>query len=220
VLLVCGAACSGNATETPVETGSSAATPATPARGDAAVGSAGAAAAAGSGVGDLEIHVEWHDTPTALRTSPGRAPCGTARPAALAPSTTWGIPEVASATEGPIELALAPHGALDDLASVGSARLIRLPVIGHAVAVADDGVVDSVAWTAGNGDPAWLLRWPHAAGVTDRDGQVTVRGLPAGTHAIVAWLPPRAGAPSRVVRGNAVVVTGQLVEATLSLASP
>ncbi len=44
--------------------------------------------------GDLQVRIEWHDVPAALRSSPGRTRCGTAQPPALAPTTTWGIPDV------------------------------------------------------------------------------------------------------------------------------
>ncbi|MGE5186791.1 MAG: hypothetical protein ACM31C_32275 [Acidobacteriota bacterium] len=44
--------------------------------------------------GDLQVRVEWHDVPVALRSSPGRTPCGTAEAPSVAPTTTWGIPDV------------------------------------------------------------------------------------------------------------------------------
>ncbi len=44
--------------------------------------------------GDVQIRVEWKDVPVDARAAPGRTACGTARPAAVAPTTTWGVPEV------------------------------------------------------------------------------------------------------------------------------
>jgi len=44
--------------------------------------------------GDAQIRVEWKDTPVEARASSGRTACGTARAAAVAPTTTWGIPDV------------------------------------------------------------------------------------------------------------------------------
>jgi hypothetical protein len=249
--------CSGSATPTTVETGAGSAA----SGGSAATGSEAASPATGSG--DLQVHVEWHDVPTALRASPGRTACKTARPGDVAPSTTWGIPdvavlvdagsatatdarvvargcelapglqvvgtgatlEVASAVEQPLALALDGHGAPDAVVAAGSAlgsatRLaIQLPVIGHAVTVAlADPVVDAVTSPGSDEDAAWVVAWPHAAAVTDREGVATLRGLPAGDHAIAAWLPPRAGQPARTARGSATVVAGQLADATLSLA--
>jgi hypothetical protein len=43
--------------------------------------------------GDVQIRVEWKDVPVVARASPGRTACGTAKLAAVAPTTTWGIPE-------------------------------------------------------------------------------------------------------------------------------
>ena len=50
--------------------------------------------------GEVQVRVEWKDVPTALRASPGRTPCNTPRPAAIAPTTTWGVPDVFVVVEG------------------------------------------------------------------------------------------------------------------------
>jgi hypothetical protein len=44
--------------------------------------------------GDVQIRVEWKDVPVEARASAGRTACGTAKQAAVAPTTTWGIPDV------------------------------------------------------------------------------------------------------------------------------
>jgi hypothetical protein len=44
--------------------------------------------------GDVQIRVEWKDVPVEARASAGRTACGTGKPAAVAPTTTWGIPDV------------------------------------------------------------------------------------------------------------------------------
>ena len=44
--------------------------------------------------GDVQIRVEWKDVPVEARASAGRTACGTAKAAAVAPTTTWGIPDV------------------------------------------------------------------------------------------------------------------------------
>lgn len=43
--------------------------------------------------GEAAIRVEWKSVPVAARQSPGRTPCNTPRPAAVAPATMWGIPD-------------------------------------------------------------------------------------------------------------------------------
>lgn len=58
------------------------------------VADAAPAPVANGAPGDLQIRVEWHDVPAALRASPKRTACGTAAPADVAPTTTWGVPEV------------------------------------------------------------------------------------------------------------------------------
>ncbi len=45
-------------------------------------------------MGDVQVRVEWKDTPVAARASVGRTTCNTAKVAAVAPTTTWGIPDV------------------------------------------------------------------------------------------------------------------------------
>jgi hypothetical protein len=61
-------------------------------------------AAAGSGSagssGEVAIRIEWKNVPTAMRASPGRTSCNTPRAAAVAPTTTWGIPDVLVIVEG------------------------------------------------------------------------------------------------------------------------
>jgi hypothetical protein len=47
-----------------------------------------------TGDGDVQIRVEWKDTPVVARQSPGRNACGTAKAPSVAPTTTWGVPEV------------------------------------------------------------------------------------------------------------------------------
>ncbi len=44
--------------------------------------------------GDVQIRVEWHDVPAIARASAGRTACGTPRAPDVAPTTTWGIPDV------------------------------------------------------------------------------------------------------------------------------
>ncbi|MDB4960250.1 MAG: hypothetical protein JWP01_249 [Myxococcales bacterium] len=51
-------------------------------------------------VGDVQVRVEWSNVPPAARSSPGKTACGTPRAPAVAPTTTWGIPEVLVIVDG------------------------------------------------------------------------------------------------------------------------
>jgi hypothetical protein len=44
--------------------------------------------------GDVQIRVEWKDVPQPMRAPGPVTTCGTPRTPALAPSTTWGVPDV------------------------------------------------------------------------------------------------------------------------------
>lgn len=50
--------------------------------------------------GEVAIRIEWKNVPAAMRASPGRTPCNTPRAASVAPTTTWGIPDVLVVVEG------------------------------------------------------------------------------------------------------------------------
>jgi hypothetical protein len=50
--------------------------------------------------GDLQVRVEWRDVPVPMRASPGRTPCKTARTPVVAPTTTWGIPDILIVIDG------------------------------------------------------------------------------------------------------------------------
>ena len=77
------------------------ATHATPPRGDApAIDAAAEVLPPSAKTGDLQVRVEWRDVPVPMRASPGRTACNTPRVPAVAPTTTWGIPEVLVVVEG------------------------------------------------------------------------------------------------------------------------
>lgn len=86
------AACSGNKARGPEDAGRAAP------RADAA-GTVDAAPAVAA-TGELVVRVEWKDVPAAVRASPGRTACNTPRAPAVAPTTTWGIPDVFVLVEG------------------------------------------------------------------------------------------------------------------------
>jgi hypothetical protein len=100
-------------------------------------------------------------------------------------------------------------------------RALRLPIAGHAVAdPLEAGGAYELATADKAPETAWLIA-PHprvAAAVTDPSGQATLRGVPPGPHAVIAWLPPRAGQPARIARGTVTAAVGALAELTLQLA--
>lgn len=238
--------------------------------GGSAMGAGSAAPAAGSasaapkrpatGVGDLQIRVEWRDVPVVARTSPGRTPCGTPRAPSVAPTTTWGVPEalvvvegapaappaparvtlrdcalaprivvgeslaLTSAADRPASVVLRKHGELAKLASgakgEGEAVPVQLPIAGHTITAAlDADSIYSLETGAAAADIELAYIIPlRGAYVTEANGQVTVHDLPVGSHAVTAWLPPRAGQPARVARGTATITDGDLAEVALTLA--
>jgi hypothetical protein len=85
-----------------------------------------------AGKGDVQIRVEWQDVPAAARSSPGRTPCGTARAGAVAPTTTWGIPDVFVV----LDLAGAPPDAVARVALDHCALVPRAIVAGKRLEIA------------------------------------------------------------------------------------
>ncbi|HUS28011.1 MAG TPA: hypothetical protein VMZ53_05865, partial [Kofleriaceae bacterium] len=75
-----------------------------------------------SGKGDVQLRVEWKDVPLAARASSGRTPCNTPRAASVAPTTTWGIPEVFVMIDAPpAPQAASSSGSNGTRATTGSA---------------------------------------------------------------------------------------------------
>jgi hypothetical protein len=219
----------------------------------------GDAAVAPGGAGDVQIRVEWHDVPAAVRASPGRTACGTARVPAVAPTTTWGIPDavvvigaergkpaadpsskitldrcalapramvagaalaVTTTASEPVHLQFARRYALKDLAAASTepARALQLPIAGHEV---DAPLEAGGVYELGDGsDSAWIVAAaPTAyAGITDATGAAVLRDVPVGKYPVTAWLPPHAGQPARLARGEVTVTAGALAEVTLDLA--
>jgi len=82
--------------------------------------------------GDVQIRVEWKDVPVVARASPGRTACGTAKLAAVAPTTTWGIPDAVVMIEvdhgkpiaaEPARIVL-EHCALSPRLAIGSSAIV------------------------------------------------------------------------------------------------
>jgi len=186
------------------------------------------------GKGDASVRIEWHDVPLAAR-APG--PCGPE----VAPTTTWGIPDVVVSIDvpraGPAP-ARSPRVVLDrcfhpavQLATTsltiasnalqpaklalardgGAAIPVELPIAGHEVAV----TLDPGRYTLTSGAAkAWVVAAPTPfAAVTDATGVAVMRDVPSGTYAVTAWSP----GSGRSAKGEVTVVAGQLAEVTLQL---
>jgi hypothetical protein len=132
---------------------------------------------------------------------------------------------VESAADRPASVALAKRAELPkpERPAPGAAapRLLRLPIAGHAVAVSlDAGGVYELATADKDPELAWIVapRPGAVAAVTDTTGQIVLRNISPGTHAVTAWLPPRAGQPARIARGIVTVAAGALAELSLPLA--
>ncbi len=123
---------------------------------------------------------------------------------------------ITSAVDRPAQLVLRKRGALDHL-TAGEPVPVQLPIAGHTVTAAlDAGAIYSLETDARDPEVAFIAALPGQ--VTDATGHALVRDLPAGPHAVTAWLPPRAGQPARIGRGTATVTAGELTELTITLA--
>lgn len=118
-----------------------------PAAGDAAPRDAApgdAAARGGAPVpaapGDLQVRVEWPDVPLAARSSPGPTPCGTPRAPSVAPTTTWGIPDVLVVVDDAPRAAAPPP-----IAQIALADCALTPRIAAGAALAITSAVDRPA---------------------------------------------------------------------------
>ncbi len=96
----------------------------------------------------------------------------------------------------------------------------QLPVLGHTVAVSiDEPGAIRVHSDGASDDAAWVLAAPHRyAGITDEVGALGIADVPAGSHTIVAWLPPRAGQIAERATGTVTVVAGDTAEVELTFA--
>ena len=79
--------------------------------------------------GDAQLRVEWKDPPLEARASGGRTKCNTAKVPAVAPTTTWGIPDV-------IVMIDVDHG--KDFAAAGPPRIVlaKCELAPHVLVVA------------------------------------------------------------------------------------
>jgi hypothetical protein len=128
--------------------------------------------------------------------------------------------EVVSHADAPLHLTLARRGEQRDPAtlSAGTARSIALPVAGHSVAIAlEPGGLYEL--TGGEVEPGWIVSAAGAfVAVTDATGETLLTDVPSGRHAVTAWLPPRAGQPGRLGKGELMVTADAVAEMTVDLA--
>ncbi len=124
---------------------------------------------------------------------------------------------ITSAADRPAQLTLRNRGPLAALVA-GEPRAVLLPIAGHTATTAlDAGAIYALETAGADPETAFVAAIPGAH-ITDASGQLTVRGLAAGPHAVTAWLPPRAGQPARIGRGTATVTSSELAELTVTLA--
>jgi hypothetical protein len=128
---------------------------------------------------------------------------------------------VASETETPAKVALIKVGALPFGGDVKDTTVhhVYLPTAGHEV---DLGAEPNAIYRLGAGpEMAWFVASDNPfIAVTEANGNVTLRDVPAGTHTVTAWLPPRAEQPGRIGHGKITVTQGALAEITLELTKP
>jgi hypothetical protein len=239
--LVLVAACSGNKARTVDDavTGS--------ARGDAAVTDAMAIDTPPAPAGDLLVRVEWKTVPVVARASPGRTACNTPRAPAVAPTTTFGIPDVFVFVEGMTgtgearvvlaDCALAPRVVAGATLVVESAvtRPAKLAIAKRSTGTTQlvDGQPRAIQLPIAGHQVQVPLEahafyelafdtetaWvvAGAAGITDASGAATIEGLSVGNHPVVAWLPPRSGQPARTAQGSVTITADTRAELTLEL---
>lgn len=96
-------------------------------------------------------------------------------------------------------------------------RTVQLPIAGHTVRLPlAAGDVVELTSDVKDADPAWAIG--GAGVITDSSGAAHIKDVPAGPHAVHAWIPPRAGQPARYAEGTITVTPGELTSLTLSFA--
>jgi len=165
-----------------------------------AAGDAAPAPVATGGAGDVSVRVEWHDVPAAMRESPGRTPCGTAQVPALAPTTTWGIPDAFVVLSGSRKAADTAVRVVDDRCTLAPRAAVangKLVVAGTAtqpvaLAVRRAFALDDLAKpTADSAHPLQLPIAGHDVDVTLDAGYAYEVTGSAGEDAFVVAAPAR-----------------------------
>lgn len=127
---------------------------------------------------------------------------------------------ITSAVDRPAKLVLRKRGTAASLGQLvtGEPIPVMLPIAGHTVTTPlDPGAIYALETDAADPEVAFIVSVPGGY-VTEASGQIIARDLAVGSHAVTAWLPPRAGQPARTGRGTATVTSGELTELTITLA--
>jgi hypothetical protein len=127
---------------------------------------------------------------------------------------------ITSAVDRPAKLVLRKRGTIANFGQLaaGDPIAVMLPIAGHTVTTAlDPGAIYSLETDAADPEITFIVSAPGGY-ITEASGQVIVRDLAVGSHAVTAWIPPRAGQPARLGRGTAMVSSGELAERTITLA--
>lgn len=190
--------------------------------------------------GVADAFVVLPDLPAAISASAPAAPAsGSAAPAAGAPSAArltvrdCALDPPALVARGALEVQTQDTAHTVTIERVGKPWLeddgiiapvtlarVQLPVLGHTVTVAiDEPGAIRVHADGASDDAAWVLAPPHRyAGITDEVGALGIADVPAGSHPIVAWLPPRAGQTAQRATGTVTVVAGETTDVELTFA--
>jgi hypothetical protein len=206
------AACSGGTATHPATTEDARGSAVAPRDGGSAAGSsAGSAAVTPGSPGELDVTVTWKDTPHASRASPGRSTCGTPRPASVAPTTMWGIPDVvvfvdgATVTLGEVRIVVADCGLTPRVAVGDKLVLASAAKEPTSVGVASFGLepeaIDGTKPKDGTPAPVSVML-PIA-------GHEVVRALDAGIYDVAgdgdgAWVVAKPNAMVTDAAGQAV----------------
>ena len=145
------------------------------------------------------------------------AECTLAPRVAVAGSTVT----LTSAMQAPVQVVVQRTGELPlpGVDAQPAPREVYLPIAGHEVEIAlEPGSIyriaagDETIWVVATGSPF--------VAISDASGGALVHDVPAGAHAVIAWLPARSGQPARVARGKVTVTAGAIAEVTLDLTTP
>jgi hypothetical protein len=123
---------------------------------------------------------------------------------------------ITSAVDRPAKVLLRKRGTVEQLVD-GDPITVMLPIAGHTVTTPlEAGAIYSLETDDAAPEIAVIATMPGSH-VTDASGQITAHQLAVGSHAVTAWLPPRAGQPARMGRGTAHVTDGDLATLTIRL---
>jgi hypothetical protein len=145
-----------------------------------------------TGDGDVQLRVEWANVPIAARAADGRTPCNTPRAPSVAPTTTWGIPDVVVMIDAPPRANNAGSGSASSPPSPREARIVLDHcALNPRVVIATDKLV----LASGADTPAKLavtkLPFDAATGA-GTGGEARIVYLPIAGHSVELAVDPKA----------------------------